>query len=320
MIVLRIIAWIMEREHLDRPWYKHYVGDTPKEITLPDGPLYGYLDRAIAEFPENIALYYEGVEITYQELGELVDKAACGFSKLGVKKGDAVAIMLPNCPQFVISYYAALKCGATIVPVNPLAMPKELRIYLQDTKAKTIVTLNFFYKSVQAVREETSLENVIVTAAWDPMSKLKQILAPMLVYRKEMKEVPSLQEGDLEWNDWIDSLIPECPTVEIDADNDLAVYQFTGGTTGIPKAAMLTHNNLKANCEQCASWMSWMADRGKEKFVAALPIQHIFGQTVSMNLAISWGCGIILIPNARDIKNLLMTSNLLSSQSLQLWQ
>ena len=290
---------------LDRPWYKNYVGDTPKEITVPDGPLWSLFDNAVRDYPDNIALYYEGVEITYRELGELVDKAANGFTKLGVKKGDTVAIMLNNCPQFVISYYGALKCGATITPVNPLAMPKELRIYLQDSGAKTIVVLNFFYKVVEAVREETNLENVIVTAGWDMMSKMKQILAPKLVYRKEMKEVPPLREGDHLWNDWLASSVPEAPSIEVDSGKDIAVYQFTGGTTGIPKAAMLTHDNLKANCEQCSAWMEWMAERGKESFVAALPLQHIFGQTISMNLAVTWGSTIVLVPNARDIKHLL---------------
>jgi long-chain acyl-CoA synthetase len=290
---------------LDRPWYKNYVGDTPKEIEISDGPLWELFDNAVKKYPENIALYYEGVKITYQELGELVDRAANGFTKLGVKKGDVVALMLNNCPQFVISYYGALKCGATITPVNPLAVPKELRIYLQDSGAKTIVVLNFFYKVVEAVRDETNLENVIVTAAWDMMSKIKQILAPKLVYRKEMKEVPPLREGDHLWNDWLGDTVPEAPSVSINPNKDIAVFQFTGGTTGIPKAAMLTHDNLKANCEQCSAWMAWMAERGKESFVAALPMQHIFGQTISMNLAITWGSTIVLVPNARDIKHLL---------------
>jgi long-chain acyl-CoA synthetase len=294
---------------VERPWLKNYVHGTVHDITIPDGPLYIYLERAVKEFPDNVALYYEGVKITYRELADAVDKAAYGFSKMGVKKGDSVAILLPNCPQFVISYFGALKCGAIVTPVNPLAMPKELRIYLQDTGAKTIVTLNFFYKNVMAIRNETNLENVIVTAGWDPMSKIKQILAPKTVYRKDMKDVPPLKEGDLLWNEWMATLVPEPPSVSIDPAKDLAVYQFTGGTTGIPKAAMLTHDNLKANCEQCSAWMEWMAERGNEKFVAALPMQHIFGQTVSMNLALSWGCSIILIPNARDIKHLLKTMN-----------
>ncbi|MFW9850987.1 MAG: AMP-binding protein, partial [Candidatus Thorarchaeota archaeon] len=294
---------------MDRPWLKHYVGGTPHDIEIPDGPLYAYVDRAVKEFPNNEALFYEGVRINYKELGELIDKAAYGFSKMGVKKGESVAIMLPNCPQFIIAYYGALKCGATVTPINPLAVPKELRIYLQDTGAKTIVTLNFFYKIVMAIRDETNLENVIVTAGWDPMSKIKQILAPKTVYKHEMKDVPPLREGDLLWNEWMAGNLPEPPSVDIDPSKDLAVYQFTGGTTGVPKAAMLTHDNLKANCEQCGAWMSWMATRGEEKFVAALPMQHIFGQTVSMNLAISWGSSIILIPNARDIKNLLKRIN-----------
>jgi len=145
-----------------------------------------------------------------------------------------------------------------------------------------------------------------VTAAWDPLSKIKQVLAPKTVYKHEMKEVPPLRKGDLLWNEWLaqSSADPPAP-VDINPADDLAVYQFTGGTTGIPKAAMLTHNNLKANCEQCGAWMHWLATRGKETFVAALPLQHIFGQTVAMNLAISWGCAILLIPNPRDIKSLL---------------
>ncbi len=290
---------------MDRPWFNNYVGDTPREINIPKGPLWQGLDDAVKNYPDNLAIYYEGVEITYRELGELVDRAAYGFTKLGVKKGDIVALMLNNCPQFIISYFGALKCGATIVPVNPLAMPKELRSYLQDSGAKTIIVLNFFYRVVEAVRNETNLENVIVTAGWDMMSKMKQILAPKLAYRKEMKEVPPLRNGDHIWNDWMANTLPEAPSVTIDSVNDIAVYQFTGGTTGVPKAAMLTHDNLKANCEQCSAWMEWIAERGKESFVAALPLQHIFGQTISMNLAISWGSTIVLIPNARDIKHVL---------------
>lgn len=293
------------QKKLDRPWYKNYVEGTPKEITIPEGPLWKILDDAVKNYPKNEALYFEGVKVTYAELGELVDRAANGFAKMGVKKGDTVAIMLINCPQFVISYFGALKAGAIVTAVSPLAMAKELRIYLQDTKATTIVVLNFFYAVVEAVRKETNLENVIVAQGWDMMSKLKQKLAPKTVYKKEMKSVPPLREGDIMWNDFIADTVPEPPKIEIDPAKDIAVYQFTGGTTGIPKAAMLTHDNLKANCEQCSVWMEWMAERGKESFVAALPLQHIFGQTISMNLAISWGSKIVLVPNARDIKHLL---------------
>ncbi len=290
---------------MERSWYKNYVEGTPKEITIPEGPLWKGLDDAVKNYPNNEALYFEGVKVTYSELGELVDRAANGFAKMGVKKGDTVAIMLINCPQFVIAYFGALKAGATVTAISPLAMAKELRIYLQDTKASTIVVFNFFYAVVEAVRKETNLENVIVAQGWDMMSKLKQILAPKTVYKKEMKSVPPLREGDIMWNDFIADTVPEAPTIEIDPAKDIAVYQFTGGTTGLPKAAMLTHDNLKANCEQCSVWMEWMAERGKESFVAALPLQHIFGQTISMNLAISWGSKIVLVPNARDIKHLL---------------
>ncbi len=290
---------------MERSWYKNYVEGTPKEITIPEGPLWKGLDDAVKNYPNNEALYFEGVKVTYSELGELVDRAANGFAKMGVKKGDTVAIMLINCPQFVIAYFGALKAGATVTAISPLAMAKELRIYLQDTKASTIVVFNFFYAVVEAVRKETNLENVIVAQGWDMMSKLKQILAPKTVYKKEMKSVPPLREGDIMWNDFIADTVPEAPTIEIDPAKDIAVYQFTGGTTGLPKAAMLTHDNLKANCEQCSVWMEWMAERGKESFVAALPLQHIFGQTISMNLAISWGSTIVLVPNARDIKHLL---------------
>ncbi|MBD3159870.1 MAG: AMP-binding protein [Candidatus Lokiarchaeota archaeon] len=290
---------------MERPWYDNYVGDTPKEIEIPEGPLWESLDKAIEEFPDNVALHYEGIEITFRELGDLVDRFANGISKMGIGKGDTVAIMLPNCPQFVIAYYGTLKTGATVTPVNPMAMPKELRIYLQGTRAKTIVTLNYFYDVVETVRAETNLEKAIVTAAWDMMSWIKRVLASKIVYRSKVKEVPPLRDGDILWNDFMEDTVPESPEIEIDPTSDIAVYQFTGGTTGIPKAAMLTHDNLKANVAQCSAWMEWMAERGKELFVAALPLQHIFGQTVSMNLAMSWGCGMLLLPDPRDTSNLL---------------
>jgi long-chain acyl-CoA synthetase len=190
-----------------------------------------------------------------------------------------------------------------------LSVAKELRTYLQDTKAKTIVVLNFFYRLVEEVRKESDLENVIVTAGWDPLGAAKRALAPKTVYKTEMKDVPPLRQGDRNWLDFLAAAKPEAPKITIDPAKDLAVYQFTGGTTGTPKAAMLTHNNLKANCAQCGAWMDWMATKGKEIFVAALPLQHIFGQTVSMNLAISWASGIILIPNPREVKHLLQEIN-----------
>lgn len=165
--------------------------------------MYAQLDKAIAEFPNNVALYYEGIKVTYKELGTFIDKAANGFASLGVKKGDTVAIMLPNCPQFVISYFAALKCGAIVAPINPLSVAKELRTYLQDTKAKTIVVLNFFYRLVEEVRKESDLENVIVTAGWDPLGSAKRALAPKTVYKNEMKDVPPLRKGDRNWLDFL---------------------------------------------------------------------------------------------------------------------
>ncbi len=290
---------------MDRPWYEHYVPGTPREIELDDSPLWANLDQAIAEYPDNVALFFEGTEITYKELGDYVDRAANAFYRLGVRKGDAVALMLPNIPQFVIAYYGALKCGAIVTPVNPLSMPKELRVYLQDTGAKILVTMNFFLKVVNAIREETNLERVIVTAAWDMLSKIKRILAPKLVYRKQMKEVPPLGPNDMTWEQFLADAVPEPPEVTINPAEDLAVYQFTGGTTGIPKAAMLTHNNLKANCAQCSAWMDWMAEKGREIFVGALPLQHIFGQTVTMNLGIAWASKILLVVDPRDIKKLL---------------
>ncbi|MHA1771932.1 MAG: long-chain-fatty-acid--CoA ligase [Candidatus Thorarchaeota archaeon] len=290
---------------MDRPWYNYYVPGTPKDIELDDAPLWEQLDRSVKEFPDNVAMHFRGLEITYRELGELVDKAAYAFAKLGVKKGDTVALMLPNVPQFVIAYYGAMKCGAVIAPINPLSMPKELRIYLQDTGAKTLVVLNLFYGVVEAIRDETNLENVIVTAAWDMLSKVMQVLAKKVVYRKALKKLPPMREGDITWEEFMADAEPKPPTVTIDPKEDLVVYQFTGGTTGIPKAAMLTHDNLKANCAQCAAWMEWMADRGKEVFVAALPLQHIFGQTVTMNLGILWGSKLLMVVDPRDIKGLL---------------
>lgn len=295
-------------------WLAHYEPDVPHTLTYPDIPLHRFLEDSARRYPDNVAtkivLKYLlggritiGGTLTYRELNSYADRFAAALAKLGVKSGDRVAVMLPNSPQFAIAFYGALKIGAVVVNVNPTYTAHELKHQLIDAGAETIVLLNLFYKRLEEVREATPIKNVIVTHIFD----LLPFPSKQLVARAQRKEA-----------DWVDvepgpgrylfePLLQNAPTrppqVEIKPD-DVALFQYTGGTTGVPKAAMLTHKNLVSNTLQVVSFLP-SAEPGKEKVMAAIPFFHVYGMTVAMNFAVYVGGEIIIVPNPRPIDNVM---------------
>lgn len=278
-----------------KPWIANYPPETAPSLEYPRVPLTFFLEQSAAEFPDSNAIYFMGKRITYRELLQMSYQFAHGLIRRGVKKGDRVAIMLPNTPQAVVSYYGALFAGAIVVMTNPLYTERELIHQLNDSGAETIITLDLLYKRVSAVKASTPLKRVIVTSVGDFLPFFKKMLYPLV--QKKQGHNPQIPYGS-EVEPFL-SIIKESATkpvkTEIDPEADIALLQYTGGTTGVAKGVMLTHGNLIANAIQCQAVL-YKLKKGKERILGALPLFHVYGMTTVMNKGISIAAEIILVP------------------------
>ncbi len=288
--MVEVPNYIKNRFWLKKEWPK----DLPADVYIPDKPLHEVVDEACMRYGNRTALVFYGAKFTYAQLKEFTDRFATSLSKMGVKKGDVVAIYAPNCPQFAIAYYGAMKAGATVTALSPLFAPREVEYQLNDSNSKVLVTVEQLYPTFQQVRKNTKVEKVIVANITGGRAKV---------------------EG--EFIDFADMLAvdPAPPKIKWNVDEDIAVLQYTGGTTGLPKGAMLTHKNVVANCFQLKPYtdiiVNWMCSSkvlreegdylildldGREyktlreyyenkhgSRVAILPWYHIYGQTVDLN-------------------------------------
>jgi long-chain acyl-CoA synthetase len=262
----------------ERLWLENY--PVRWNLEYPKISLYEHIKQTTAENDDLIALVFMGNEITYQKMQENIDRIAAALTDLGVKKGDRVALMLPNCPEYVYTYYACMKLGAIVVQMNPLYMPDEVEFIIKDSGAKYFVGVDAAIESFQQARKKVDLEQVIIV-------------------RLFWTEV----EGENLWYDeLLQNYLPESPEAEIDPQEDVAVFQYTGGTTGLPRACMLTHYNLVANVMQIKEWLKeWVdkvfAEKGRQHFgIGILPLFHSYGMTCVMNTGLSLPSAQVLIP------------------------
>ncbi len=262
----------------EKPWLKNY--PVRRNLEYPEISLYDYFIAATVDYPDLVALVFFGNEITFRELHDKVDRMAAALSGLGVQKGDRVALMLPNCPQYVYAFYACMKIGAVVVQVNPLYTPAETEFILNDSEAKVFIGADAVFGSFHAVRDRVPVEHVIVSRLlWTDL------------------------EGE---NIWFDDLLEKHPhssaATALNPKEDLAVLQYTGGTTGFPKAVMLTHYNLTCNIVQIKEWFGEWINRAFEEGIkqyygiAILPFFHSFGLTCAMNVGLTLPSGQVLVP------------------------
>jgi long-chain acyl-CoA synthetase len=269
----------------------------PENYAFPTFALTRLLDDATAAFPDHVALAFLGSRTTYRSLKDQVDRFAGALRSLGVQKGDRVAIILPNCPQNVVAFFAALRLGAVVVEHNPLYTEAELRHQLADCGAKVAICLDRVYAKVAAVRKDTDLEHVVVTSLVDelPLSRKAQLRLPLAKARKARAELEaSVPSGVPRFNALLKAATPVSAQVPVTGD-DLALLQYTGGTTGLSKGAMLTHANLVANAYMNRLWDT-AAEAGREVTLAVLPLFHAYGLTVAMNNTILLGGTLVLLP------------------------
>lgn len=253
---------------MEKPWTKHVVKGNPKEVTIPNISLTQMLDESVKEYAEHTAMSFYNKTYTYKELDTMVENVAASLKNKGVNKGDRVAIMLPNCPQYPISYYAILRCGAVVVQVNPMYQQDELLYVLNDSGVKVLIVLDDLLPIVESVKEKTSLISM-VDVSLNGDCKFTRLLSN--------EELPA-------------------PQVKIDPKEDVAVIQYTGGTTGRSKGAMLTHYNLVANTVQSYALAKVKYELGKEKALTIAPLFHVYGMTSCMNVTFYIGGSMIIVP------------------------
>lgn len=291
----------------DKPWLAHYDEGVPHSLQpYPEHPLFHFLTEATRTHPNAIATVTSAHlplagrvkrEVAYHELGAQSDALAAALVDMGLQKGDRVAIIMPNCVQFVITFYAILKAGGVVVACNPTFPPKKLQEQLQDSGATIAITLSLFYLGLKQIQAQTSVRHVIVTNIKEYLPGLAKFLFGIAKEKKEGHRVE--KHPDDHWfQDVLTRYAGKKPNVEVKGD-DLAIFQYTGGTTGIPKAAMSTHSALVANTLQCTAWLS--REGVDEVFLAAIPLFHVFGMVAVMSFAVSKHAAMIMVPNARDI-------------------
>jgi long-chain acyl-CoA synthetase len=262
----------------------------PPKINYPEIPLHQILDESASKYPDNIAIIFQDNKISYNELLHEVDSFATALFHNGVAKNNRVAIYLPNIPQFIISYYGALKAGAIVTSISPLFKERELKHQLIDSGSDTLIILDLFYPLFEKIKSETLVKRVIVTSIKDYLPPIKRILGSFLGKIKSY----SVKDKNVQYFKQLCSSPPELIEIEFDPVKDLALLQYTGGTTGLPKAAMLTHHNLVSNAYMCNAWYG--AKEGQETYLNVIPFYHIFGMTATLNNAVASASTMILIP------------------------
>lgn len=283
---------------LEQPWFVHYPEGVPHELLLQPETLSAMFSRSAQRFSRRPALYFFGKTLSYQESHSLVERFACNLAALGVRKGDRVALCLPNSPQSVIAYFAILRAGGIVVSCNPTYTEHELSHQLRDAGVRAIVVLDVMYQKIQHL----DLELIIVTRITDFMTTIAKYMYQRRNHRPPV-EIPR-SDTTLFFHDVLDGVTPVVPEeLPIVTPDDIALLQYTGGTTGVSKGAELRHRNLTANIWQLISWFS-PAER-VESFFAALPLFHVFGMTVTQNICLAVGGCMVLVPDPRNMPVLL---------------
>ena len=281
----------------DEKWLDHYPDGVSWDAPLKAESLVDFMDAAIRRYSSNPCIDFLGRKYTYAEIGKLIDQAAKGFQEIGVEKGTKVGLCLPNTPYSVICYFGVLKAGGVVVNYNPLYAERELAFQIEDSQTDIMVTMDLevIYPKVGTMFTRTSLKKIVVCRMAGILPPLKSMLFKLLK-KNDIAKVP-FDAQHIAFETLIDN-DGNPKVIEIDPMEDVAVLQYTGGTTGQPKGAMLTHGNLTVNTAQLRAWVdpSGILKDGVERVIGVLPFFHVFAMTVVMNQGLSMGAELILLP------------------------
>src|SRR5699024_6012577 len=280
----------------EKLWHVHYPEEIPTSIEYDEQPLHGFLQASAKNYGKMKALHFMGKETTFEELHQEAKQIAHFLQEKGLEKGNRVAIMLPNCPQAVISYYGILLAGGVVVQTNPLYTERELAYQLEDSGATFIVCLDILLPRVQKVRGTSKLKHTIVTKIKEYLPFPKNLIYPFIQKRQYNMSVKVQEDKETHaWPTILKTYDGSYTEVPVDPKTDVALLQYTGGTTRSPKGVMLSHYNLVANTQMCQRWI-YKSEVNKEVILGVLPLFHVYGMTTVMNLSVMMANKIILLP------------------------
>ncbi len=287
---------------MDRIWVQQYEPGVPPTLDYPQIPLHRLLEDTAARAPASTAIIFPGAlgdtfRLGYRQLNDDANRMANALAGLGIRKGDRVALLMPNCPQFVISYYAALKLGAVVVAFNPLYSPREIEHQLNDCEARVIIVLSLFYRNVAEVKDRTKLEHVVVAYIKEYLPPISRLLFSLFKEKKEGHRPAVARPQDVHYfQALLKANQPASPGVDVGPE-DIAMFQYTGGTTGVSKGVVATHRNVVANTMQIGAWARGIKMvRDNDVAMGVMPLFHAYGLVTVMHFCVVDGLSMILLP------------------------
>jgi long-chain acyl-CoA synthetase len=285
------------------PWLAYYDKGVPRNINYPSVPIFHFLEESARRFPDQPCTIFKGAQISFREMDVITDKLAGALAGMGVKKGDRVGIFIPNTPQFVMVYFGILKAGGVVVAIDSRYTAPEIVHQANDAGVEIMFVMSNFYKTVKTAQASTKIKTLIVTNIKETLPPVLKVLFTLAKEKKGGFRV-DLAPGDVWLQDLLARHKPEDrPDVKVEPE-DIALFQYSGGTTGISKAAVAMHSNLVANALQIVSWNTDLQP-GKEVLLMAIPLFHVYGMVAGMLFAISSGASLVMVPNPRDMPDLL---------------
>lgn len=283
-----------QNDYEKKIWLSSYEPGINASVDFNDILVPRYLEESAQNFPDHPALIFQGFTLSFQELNEMVARFAAALKGFGIKKGDSVAILLPNVIPCVVAYYATLKIGGIVVLNNPLYSDRELEHQFNDSNSTFLITLDLLVKRMVNLREKTKIKTIVYTSIGDYLPFVKRLLFPLVAKKKGLAADVAPAKDLHKFKEVIARYSPDYSQEELTM-KDVAMYQYTGGTTGVSKGVMLTHQNISYQIQQIEAWFPAFK-KGEEVMLGALPIFHVFGMSVSMNFAIRMGWANVLVP------------------------
>jgi len=289
----------------DKPWLAHYDKGVPQTIDIPSVPLFHFLEESARKYPDRACTIFKGAVITYKEMNAITDRVAAALVDMGMKKGDRVGIFMPNSPQFVMVFFGILKAGGVVVATNPLYTAPEIEHQASDAGIEYMFVMTNFYNTIKKAQPKTKIKKLIVTNLKETLPPVMRVLFTLLREKKGGFRIEGgLKDGDV----WLQDLLAkytDAPRAKLEVGpDDTALFQYSGGTTGISKGAVALHRNVVANALQIKSWMTGL-DEGKEVVLMAIPLFHVYGMVAGMSFAMATGASMVMVPNPRDLKDVL---------------